>query len=95
MTHDIEVRCDCGCHRGFHIHAKIEQDYGYAFMTTTASPFIEKQCGIFETIKNRIKAAWFMLIGKDYMLHDLMLNEEQWNEFVEAVNKAGRIENNG
>lgn len=94
MTHDIEVRCDCGCHYGFHIHANILQDDGYAFITTTASPFFTKQCGIFETIKNRIKAALFMLIGKDYLLYDLMLNDEQWNAFVESVNKAGRIEKN-
>ena len=97
MSYKVNVLCDCGCHNGLHMHICADKDdvVDSVYIMTTASPFFTKQCGIFGTIKNRIKAAWFMLRGKEYMLHDLILESESWNEFVNAVNKLRKEENNG
>lgn len=88
MVDEIKVECDCGCGNGLHVCIYGEDNDAYVSVTTTASVFFERQCGIFEKLMNRIKAAWFMLCGKEYLMHDIVLSYEQWNEFVDAVNKV-------
>ena len=88
MKKDISLLCNCGCGSGLQIIFRIDNDKDYAYITTLTSNFYAGQRGIWEMIWHRIKAAWFMLCGKEYYLHDVVLSKEQWNEFVKTVNEV-------
>ncbi len=88
MQKDINILCYCGCGNGFQIIFRLKEDEDFAYMGTLTSGFYAEQRGIWRTISNRIKAAWFMLRGKEYHLHDVVLSKDQWNEFVKAANEV-------
>ena len=88
MQKDINILCNCGCGNGLQIIFRLKEDKDFVYIDTLVSNFYAEQRGIWETIKRRIKAAWFMLSGKEYSLHDVVLSKEQWNEFVKAVNEV-------
>lgn len=84
---DIHIHCTCGCGNGFQIIFRLNEDEEFAYIDTLASGFYTKQRGIWEII-SRIKAAWFMLRGKEYCLHEVMLSKKQWDEFANAINEV-------
>ena len=88
MDNVIRVSCCCGCDNGFMFRFDFEEEYGYVTISTITSGFYSKQSGLWKIIKNRIKSAWFMLCGREYLLHDIILDKEQWDGFVSAVNKT-------
>lgn len=89
MKDNISVFCNCGCDEGFLIKFRFEyDDDDRVYISTLTSGFYVHQCGFLEKIKRRIKAAWFMLCGKEFYLHDIVLNRKQWHEFVESINKV-------
>ena len=89
MKKDISVFCNCGCSNGFLINLRFMlYDDGDVYIDTITSGFCAQQCGFIKRLARRIKAAWFMLCGKEFYLHEITLNKEQWNEFVEAVNEV-------
>jgi hypothetical protein len=57
-------------------------------MSTVTSGFVAHQMWGLHRIIRRIKSAWFMLRGKEHLLHDIVLTKEQWNDFVKAVNEV-------
>lgn len=93
MNHEIVTFCNCGCGDGFVIKFRHSYDgHTYVYLETLVSGHSAKQNDFFRSIKFRIKAAWFMLTGKEYLLHDVMLGKQQWNQFVDMVNKTGKFE---
>lgn len=86
MNKDINVFCNCGCGDGFSIKFRFEyDDDDLVFISTLTSGFYAQQCGFVNRIKRCIKAAWFMLRGKEFYLHEIALTKEQWKEFVKTV----------
>ena len=90
MKKDINIYCNCGCINGFSFTFRIEDDddLDYVYLSTFASGFYAYQCKFLKILKERIKAAWFMLRGKEYHLHEVILTKEQWDDFVKAVNEV-------
>ena len=78
--------CECGCGNGFLVSLLFDDEEGYVTISTTTSGFMAMQGGVLETIKNRIKSAWFMLRGKQYYLHDVILDKSEWKQFVKFIN---------
>lgn len=88
MNNSIATFCNCGCGEGFVIKFCFEYDDDDRVYISTVTPgFYAHQCGFLERIKRRIKSAWFMLCGKEFYLHEIVLDREQWHEFVKSVNK--------
>ena len=87
MQKDLKIHCTCGCGNGFQIIFRFEEDEDFAYIDTLTSGFYTEQRGIWETIKRRVKAAWFMLRGKKYRFHEVVLSKEQWKEFVKVANE--------
>ena len=87
---NVDVRCKCGCDEGFRIDFRIEGEDPFVIISTVTSGFYAKQRGPIRVTWERIKAAWFMLRGKEYCLHELVLGPEQWKEFVEDINNANK-----
>ena len=83
------IYADCACHCGDGIEIKVfvdADDDDFCFMSTRASVFYMKQDGIINTIKSRLKAAWYMLRGKEYCLHEIVLTLAEYKHLVELMN---------
>lgn len=84
MKKTINLNCSCGCQQAFELCFDPNTDAIY--ISTLVSCFYERQHIIRKTILRRIKIAWAILRGKEYMFHDIVLTGFQWDEFVESVN---------
>ena len=62
-----------------------EQEY---YISVLAGVFGERQRGIFRTIFHRINIAWKMLLGKEYLLSEIVLTSD---EFQELKKKLGDL----
>lgn len=85
---DINVRCCCGCGEAFQIEFRVDDEKDYAIISTLTSGFYAHQTCLWGRIKRRIQAAWCMLIGKEYYLHEVVLTKDQWGKFVEDINRT-------
>jgi hypothetical protein len=65
----------------------IDDDEDFCYIGTSASVFYMKQEGLWGTICQRLKAAWFMLCGKEYRLHELVLSWEDYQNFADKIEK--------
>ena len=79
----IIVNCDCGCEEKLSISKIDEADRFY--MTLHSCQFYTKQEGIFKIIIHRIKTAFMMLLGKEYLLTDIVLTKEDINKLKDNL----------
>lgn len=92
IENNIIICCGCGCGDGFEIAFKCCDDgYDCAYLSTTTSGFYAMQDSFARRMARRIKAAWFMLMGKEFLLHEVIINKERWNNFVDEVNNIGKF----
>ena len=85
----IIIGCECGCEQAINIvryedeiDNKILYDY---YITITGGLFYERQRGICQIIKSRIKAAWCMLRGKEYLICDVNIKKEDIDKIIEGL----------
>ena len=83
----VDCGCSCKCGNAFGIEIWLEEDADYCFLSSYASVFSLKQDSFFNVWKSRIKAAWHMLMGKEYCLHEVCLSREQYNRLLDSLNK--------
>lgn len=81
------IQCDCGCGNEVSVELVIRnsQDDCDVSIRTVCSCFISKQEGPWRIFKRRLKAAWFMLTGQEYLLHDVILDTGEWRALVENL----------
>lgn len=84
-SNDFTTYCSCGCGRGLHVSMKFFDADGEVFVDTVTSGFESRQSGFFGRWRRRLQAAWFMIRGKEYILHEVVLDREGWKQFVGAV----------
>lgn len=80
--------CRCGCGSELHISRYLDSDipgYKEYYISLHSSLFDQEQLGIFKLIGRRLKRAWFDLIGKNYLYMDIVMNEQEFNEFIEKL----------
>lgn len=85
----IIANCNCGCDEEIHIKKSIDAeikdiDEEY-YLSVHTSKFYSKQGGIFRLIGHRIKLAFQMLFGKEYLLCDLVLNRNEIDELIKRL----------
>lgn len=95
----IIIGCECGCEQAINIvrytdisiDYDVEEDketlkhsYDY-YITMSAGLFYEKQRGIFSTISKRLKAAWYILRGKEYLMCDVNIKQAEINKLIKAL----------
>ena len=90
MKKDINIFCNCGCGDGFTFTFRVEPDdeFDYVYFSTFTSVFYSMSRSFLNTLRRRIEAAWFMLRGKEFYLHEVILTKEQWSDFVKSVNEV-------
>lgn len=94
---NIKTECSCGCCilkieeievytddeiQILQLPKSKKYDYSLQILINT---FYSKQRGILRTIKERIKLIWYILLGKDYLLNDIILSKDQADEFNKSL----------
>ena len=81
--------CNCGCGSELHITRYVDTDIPNTlteyYLSLHSSKFDEEQLGIFGVLKRRLKRAWYNLLGKDYLYMDIIMSEEEFNQFIEKL----------
>lgn len=81
---NIVVRCNCNC--SFLSFDKDENDSIW-YITSYMNTYFTEQINIWAVIKERIKMAWYALIGKKYYLFDIVLDQKTMEYLVEQLKK--------
>lgn len=88
-TKIIKINCDCGCDEEIQIKKfnddEIKPEEMEYYMSIHTSKFYSEQKGIFRLIGHRIKLAIKMLFGKEYLLTDVVLKENDINDLVKCL----------
>lgn len=84
---ELYSSCDCGCGNGIHFNFKLTPHDNEVIFETVVSGHTAYQNNSWWQFKRRLKAAWFMLRGKEYILHEVIINQYDWTNFVETINK--------
>lgn len=87
MHDNFTVYCRCGCRDGFCIDFRFAEDLGDVIIESVTSGYGARQPGFFYRLKRRLLAAWFMLRGKEFTLHEVVLDRDLWSDFVYKVNE--------
>ena len=77
----VIVNCNCGCDEEIKIKKFNHSDNEY-YLTIHTSKFSYGQKGIFKQILHRLNISLKMLLGKEYLLTELVLNKKEINELV-------------
>lgn len=82
----IIVNCDCGCDEEIHIKKYIDNetpdDY---YITISEGKFYSLQGGILRRIGHRLKCIWRAIRGKEYLLCDINITEQQIDELIKNL----------
>ena len=83
----IIVNCDCGCDEELHIKRYKADDNSKPdyYITLCESKFYSKQVGVFRLIWYRLKNSWRVLRGKEYLLCDINITEEDIDKLISAL----------
>ena len=81
----VIVNCDCGCGEEIHIKKYVDNVSSDYYITINESKFSSKQNGIFRTIGKRLKSAWNILRGKEYLLCDINITEKNIDELINKL----------
>ena len=82
----IIVNCDCGCEEEIHIKRYVDggtpNDY---YITISEGKFYSLQGGILRRIGHRLKCIWRAIRGKEYLLCDINITEQQIDELIKNL----------
>lgn len=85
----IIVNCNCGCEEAISIKKytfdkEVQEDEEY-YLSILTGQFSAKQRGIFRTIGHRLKLAWKMLRGKEYLLSEIVIKKPEFEELKKKI----------
>ena len=86
----VVVNCNCGCNETIAIKKYVDSDNSDIddeyYLSILASKFYEGQDRkIFKTILHRINLAWKMLLGKEYLLSEIVISKDEFEEFKDKI----------
>ena len=86
-TKVVIVNCNCGCDEAIQIKKLVYDvnDNDEYYLSILAGEFGATQRGIFRTIGHRIKLAFKMLFGKEYLLTEIVMTKEELEEYKKAL----------
>lgn len=86
----IHADCHCGCGNGLRVVLAAHSDEDFVFIDTTASCYFAHQLNFWNILSRRFRAAWHMLRGKEYCMHEVALSRMEWENFVSRINGVNR-----
>lgn len=81
--HDVLVSCDDGCVIIKMSKLKWEGHDEYFLEAYLAGLYVSR--GFLSEIFKRLRGAWFMLRGRDFLLYDIVMNEAKYKNLVDAM----------
>lgn len=79
---DVHIPCECGCSI---VRLQDLDDWGYSitFLVDTFSSGQQHS----RSLWNRLKLAWYAIRGKEYRLHEIIINRSQVQEVINELQK--------
>lgn len=87
-----DIHCGCECGNAIHVKLRCQDEKEYLWLSTVASLWLSEQTSLWDRMLARLKAAWYMLRGKEYELHELVVSKEEWQRFIDLVHEQSLIE---
>jgi hypothetical protein len=84
---EIIINCICGCDDSVHIKIDKEDYECYCIITYLNGNFYRDQKSVFNTFIKKLKKIWAIIRNKDYYYSDIILNEEEFEEFRDYINQ--------
>ena len=83
----VIVNCNCGCDEAIQVKKLVydvndEDEY---YLSVLTGEFSAMQRGIFRTIGHRLKMAWKILRGKEYLLAEIVMTKEEFAEYKKLL----------
>lgn len=82
----IVINCNCGCDEEIHIKKYVDgntpADY---YITISEGKFYSMQGGVLRRLGNRLKCIWRAIRGKEYLLCDINITEQQIDELIKNL----------
>ena len=75
------LNCSCGC-----THLAVQRDDEFTYVTVYIPAFF--QAGILATIRQRISLAWAIITGRNHDIHDLVVDNIDFNNFIATCEDA-------
>ena len=83
-TKVVIINCNCGCDEAIQIKKLCDADDEY-YLSIIAGEFGSTQRGVFRTIGHRIKLAFKMLLGKEYLLTEIVMTNNEFEEYKKVL----------
>lgn len=77
----LNLECDCGCQSELVI-TEFDKEAGLFTVGNKVSGWFSSQQGILWNINHRLKFIWFVLRGKEFYLHDIVVEREDLVKFL-------------
>lgn len=82
----IVVNCDCGCEEEIHIKKyKYDDTPSDYYISICEGKFYSMQGGLLHRIGHRLKCIWRAIRGKEYLLCDINIKEENIDELISKL----------
>lgn len=76
--------CKCGCGNGVILKADNDKDFGVSLQLVSDN-FYSGYNNKRNSIKEKIKRIWCIIVGKEYCYFDLLIEQKELQEFKEFV----------
>lgn len=83
---DIVISCSCGCEDGMRFHLYNYDDDKSVGISLLMGKFSFEQYNGFDLFKKKIKKIFAIIRNKDYYYADILLEGNEWDEFVSTIN---------
>ena len=83
MEDKFIVDCSCGCSK-----LEFKELHGDHYLSAYYATFYSKQDGIWSRFKERVKMLWFILLGKDFHLYEMVIYKDQWQQFKKFIQET-------
>ena len=78
------IKCECGCSV-----LELELDGDKVFISHYCKSWNNKQYGYVKKILYRLKMCWLFLIGKEYLLYEVVMDKKHFDLWVKRYEKLG------
>lgn len=90
----LYAECDCTCKCGNGIEFYMGYDFDEVIVETKFSGFDAYQLKSWTNFKERVRNAWRVLRGKEYIFHEIILKPDNYHQLIEEMIKLEKkIEN--
>lgn len=86
---EVIVECDCGTH-SFHIKS-FDDDEEYYFEIWASNFYTKQKENLCKRFVHRVKLIWYAIIGKEYLLEDIVLTDD---DIINLVKNLEELKDN-